>query len=200
MPSTAKVKSALKHSASAWVITVRTRTTRRDSLVIQPRQTVSTPTRTGFETEIAAKAADKSAAMRMIAPVESEVRQLLGNAIFAADEETMELVTGKLLREKNHTVAVCEDLTCGHLAERLQTGSGDRFLAGFIANGPTSLRGILVHARRGGRWTLNLGNPAAWAVLAGVAVLTLLALLDVIDVPTTGGLSLSVADVPFDGR
>lgn len=44
---------------------------------------------------------------------------------------------------------------------------------------------ILVHTRLGGRWTLNLGNPAAWAILAGVAVPVLLALLHVIDVPTT---------------
>ncbi|MEU8364105.1 hypothetical protein AB0C27_49610 [Nonomuraea sp. NPDC048882] len=44
---------------------------------------------------------------------------------------------------------------------------------------------ILVHARLGGRWTLNLGNPATWAVLAGVAVPVLLALLHVIDVPAT---------------
>ena len=39
---------------------------------------------------IAAKAANKAAAMSMIAPVEAEVRGLLGNAIFAA--------TGKRIR------------------------------------------------------------------------------------------------------
>ena len=48
---------------------------------------------------------------------------LLGNAIFAADEETMEHVVGKLLRAQQKSVAVYEDLTCGQLAERLQTAS-----------------------------------------------------------------------------
>src|ERR671936_210372 len=42
------------------------------------------------DVRIAAKAEDRNAAMTLIAPVEAEVRGLLGNAIFAADEQTME--------------------------------------------------------------------------------------------------------------
>src|SRR5262249_40323738 len=82
---------------------------------------------------IAAKAANREEAKKMIAPVEAEVRGLLGSAIFAADDETMENVAGKLLREKNKTVAVYEDISCGLLAERLQSASGEQFLAGFIS-------------------------------------------------------------------
>ncbi|HEV8720870.1 MAG TPA: competence/damage-inducible protein A [Candidatus Binatia bacterium] len=99
------------------------------------------------DVRIAAKAANRNEAMRMIAPVEAEVRQLLGNAIFAADEETMEHVVGRLLREKNKTVAVYEDLTCGQLAERLQTASGEQFHAGFICNSEASKRALLEHSR-----------------------------------------------------
>jgi nicotinamide-nucleotide amidase len=99
------------------------------------------------DVRIAAKAANRDEAMRMIAPVEAEVRQLLGNAIFAADEETMEHVVGRLLREKNKTVAVYEDLTCGQLAERLQTASGEQFHAGFICNSEASKRALLEHSR-----------------------------------------------------
>jgi nicotinamide-nucleotide amidase len=99
------------------------------------------------DVRIAAKAANRDEAMRMIVPVEAEVRQLLGNAIFAADEETMEHVVGKLLREQNKTVAVYEDLTCGQLAERLQTASGEQFHAGFICNSEASKRALLEHSR-----------------------------------------------------
>ncbi|WP_345407416.1 hypothetical protein [Nonomuraea salmonea] len=42
---------------------------------------------------------------------------------------------------------------------------------------------ILVHQRVGGRWTLNLGNPIAWAITAVIAVVTLLSVLGVIDLP-----------------
>ena len=99
------------------------------------------------DVRIAAKAANRDEAMKMIEPVEAEVRGLLGNAIFAADEETMEHVVGRLLREKNKTVAVYEDLTCGQLSERLQTAGGEQFHAGFICNGDTSTRALLEHSR-----------------------------------------------------
>ncbi|MBF8184696.1 hypothetical protein ITP53_02840 [Nonomuraea sp. K274] len=45
---------------------------------------------------------------------------------------------------------------------------------------------ILIHQRIGSRWTLNLGNPVAWTVLAVVAALALLQLLGAIDLPSTG--------------
>jgi len=98
------------------------------------------------DVRIAAKAANRDEAMKMIAPVEAEVRGLLGTAIFAADEETMEHVVGRLLREKNKTVAVYEDLTCGQLSERLQSASGEKFQAGFICNSEVSTRALLEHS------------------------------------------------------
>ena len=113
------------------------------------------------DVRIAAKAANRDEAMKMIAPVEAEVRQLLGNAIFAADEETMEFVTGKLLREKNHTVAVCEDLTCGQLAERLQTAGSENFGAGFICNNEKALRALLKNGRSGIDLDATLKDPIA---------------------------------------
>src|ERR1044071_8539852 len=57
------------------------------------------------DVRIAAKAGDRNEAMRLIAPLEADVRRLLGSAIFAADEETMEHVVGKLLRpQKKNTL------------------------------------------------------------------------------------------------
>ena len=113
------------------------------------------------DVRIAAKAADRAEALKMIAPVETEVRDLLGNAIFAADEETMEYVTGKLLREKNRSVAVCEDLTCGQLSERLQTARTENFGAGFICNNENALRSLLKNARAGIDLDQTLKDPSA---------------------------------------
>jgi nicotinamide-nucleotide amidase len=115
------------------------------------------------DVRIAAKAANRDEAMKMIAPVESEVRGLLGNAIFAADEETMEHVTGKLLRAKNKTVAVCEDLTCGQLAERVQSASMENFGAGFILNGKAATRALLKNACDDARTEEILQDPVALA-------------------------------------
>ena len=99
------------------------------------------------DVRIAAKAANRDEAMRLIAPLEAEVRELLGNAIFAADDETMEHVVGKLLRAQNKSVAVYEDLTCGQLAERLQTASPEQFAGGFISNLQSATRALLSHGR-----------------------------------------------------
>jgi nicotinamide-nucleotide amidase len=113
------------------------------------------------DVRIAAKAANRDEAMKMIAPVEAQVRALLGNAIFAADEETMEHVTGRLLREKNKTLAVCEDLTCGQLAERMQSASLEHFAVGFILNSEAAARALLKNARDVARTEEILKDPVA---------------------------------------
>jgi nicotinamide-nucleotide amidase len=113
------------------------------------------------DVRIAAKAANRDEAMKMIAPLEAEVRGLLGTAIFAADEETMEHVTGRLLRENNQTVAVCEDLTCGQLAERMQTASLENFGTGFICNNEAALRALLKRSQDGKAIDQALKDPIA---------------------------------------
>jgi nicotinamide-nucleotide amidase len=93
--------------------------------------------------------------------VEAEVRRLLGAAIFGADEETMENVVGRLLRERNKTVAVYEDVSCGLLSERIQTASPEHFVAGLVSNGKSSVRACLSHAREPNKLDQILQNPAA---------------------------------------
>lgn len=113
------------------------------------------------DVRIAAKAADRAEAMKLIAPIEADVRQRLENSVFAVDDETMEDVVGRLLRAKNKTVAVYEDLTCGQLAERLQTASAEHFITGFIGNGATYVRGLLACARDPERLTEVVQDPLA---------------------------------------
>ncbi|HXV81313.1 MAG TPA: CinA family nicotinamide mononucleotide deamidase-related protein, partial [Candidatus Binatia bacterium] len=113
------------------------------------------------DVRIAAKAANRDEAMRLIAPLEAEVRELLGSTIFAADEETMEQVVGKWLRAQQKSVAVYEDLTCGQLADRLQTASPELFAGGFICNLPSATRALLSHGRDPERIDALLLDPVA---------------------------------------
>jgi nicotinamide-nucleotide amidase len=114
------------------------------------------------DVRIAAKAANRAEALKMIAPVEEKVRSLLGDAIFATDDETMEAVVGKLLCAKNKTVAVYEDVSGGLLAERMQSASAEHFLAGLISNGKrSSMRAFLGCARNPGDVDRIVDDPAA---------------------------------------
>jgi len=100
------------------------------------------------DVRIAAKAASLGDAGRLIAPVEDEVRRLLGQHVFAADEETMEDTVAKLMAGSGTTVAVYEDLTGGLVAERFQKVGAQRFLEGIVGSGPPSMRRLLAFSRR----------------------------------------------------
>jgi len=122
------------------------------------------------DVRITAKAASVEEASRLIAPVEEEVRGLLGRHVFAVDEESMEEVVGKLLADRQATVAVYEDLTGGMVAERLLQASHEHFSEGIIGNGLTSMRRLLTYSRRPSPFEELLGKPEAlvkelaWAV------------------------------------
>ena len=122
------------------------------------------------DVRIAAKARDVEAAGKLIDPVEDEVRRLLGRHVFAADDETMEDTVGKLLAEKDVTVAVYEDLTGGLVAERFQLASPEQFVEGVIGNSLISIRRLLALSRRPDKVDELLGDSAlltdelAWAV------------------------------------
>ena len=95
------------------------------------------------DVRIAAKAGGPDEAAQLIAPVEEEVRRLLGRHVFAVDDETMEDAVGKLLRARDQTIAVYEDITGGLLADRLQQAGPDRFVEGVVGSGPDSVRRLL---------------------------------------------------------
>ena len=113
------------------------------------------------DVRIAAKAANKAEASKLIAPLEARVREMLGSHIFATDDQTIEEVVGRLLRQKNKTVAVYEDVTCGQLAERIQKASSEHFLLGMISNGHASLQALLASSRHPHRMENLLREPVA---------------------------------------
>ena len=95
------------------------------------------------DVRIAAKAPDRAEAAGLIAPVEGQVRKLLGRHVFAADRESMEDSVGELLRRAGLKIAVYEDITGGMVAERFQMADPDRLVEGVIAGGPDSARRLL---------------------------------------------------------
>ncbi len=124
------------------------------------------------DVRIAAKAANLDEAMKLIEPVDAEVRRLLGRHVFATDEETMEDTVRKLLQDKGKTIAVYEDLTGGLVSERLQQAGSERFVEGIISTSPVSIRRLLAFSRRPDRVDDLLKEPVtltdelAWAVRA----------------------------------
>jgi nicotinamide-nucleotide amidase len=84
---------------------------------------------------ITARAADRAAALRLIAPVEEAARAALGVGCYGVDDDSLEGVVHRLLREQNATVATAESLTGGLLAGRLTDvpGSSAAFLGGVVA-------------------------------------------------------------------
>ena len=98
------------------------------------------------DVRITVKAANRAEAGQMIAPLEQEVRGLLGEHVFAVDDQTMQDVVGGLLRSRGLTVASYEGITGGLLAQQLQEASGDYFLQGTIGRQESVLRHILGHS------------------------------------------------------
>lgn len=72
---------------------------------------------------------------RALAAGETAIRERLGHLVFAADEESLEEVTGRLLRAAGKTLAVAESCTGGLIGDRLTNvpGSSAYFLHGVVA-------------------------------------------------------------------
>ncbi|MBX6372596.1 MAG: nicotinamide-nucleotide amidohydrolase family protein, partial [Acidothermus sp.] len=84
---------------------------------------------------ITAKAPSRSEAEAMIQQVEQRARQLLGDAVFGVDDDALEAVVHRLLRDAGATVASAESLTGGLLAAALTAtpGASETYLGGVIA-------------------------------------------------------------------
>jgi nicotinamide-nucleotide amidase len=74
-------------------------------------------------------------AQRLVEPVEAEIRRLLGDIVWGADDQTMEAVVGDLLRRNSLTLATMESCTGGLLANAVTNvpGSSAYFRGGLIA-------------------------------------------------------------------
>ena len=89
----------------------------------------------GVHLRITAKALSRDEAQHLIAPMEAQARGILGNAIWGADDDTLEAVVGAMLRERGLSVATMESCTGGLLASTITdvAGSSSYFKGGFVA-------------------------------------------------------------------
>ena len=90
-----------------------------ESILHEQMQAMTNPTLAPYAKEgtvdlrITAKAKTKKQALDMIAPVEAEIRQIFGQQVFGADDDTLESVVVELLAERGWHVATAESCTAG---------------------------------------------------------------------------------------
>jgi len=89
----------------------------------------------GLKVRVTVKAETEEAATRVLAEEEAAVREVIGEYVFGADDETMESVVLQLLRERGMTLAVAESVTGGMVGARLTSvpGSSDVLRGGVVA-------------------------------------------------------------------
>jgi nicotinamide-nucleotide amidase len=73
----------------------------------------------GIKVRVVAKCDDEATAKIILDSEEKLIRGILGDAVFGIDDESMEFVILKQLRETNRTVAAAESITGGILSSRM---------------------------------------------------------------------------------
>jgi nicotinamide-nucleotide amidase len=104
----------------------------------------------GVQLRLTAKGGTESEAWQLIHPLEEQVRQRLGEAIWGADEDTLEGVVGDMLHERNLTLSTMESCT-----------------GGLLANTITNVPGVS-HHYRGGLVSYATAMKVEWGVPAEV--------------------------------
>lgn len=92
--------------------------------------------RPGFvDVKITAKAQDARAAAPMIAALEAQLRERLGDSIYATDDGSFEQSLGEALRARGWSIAVAESCTAGLVASAIASvpGASDYFKGGVVA-------------------------------------------------------------------
>ncbi len=89
----------------------------------------------GVHLRLTAKAPNQNAARDLIQPMEEELRRLLGDAVWGADDDTLEAAVGAILKQGGLTLATMESCTGGLLASTITDvpGSSDYFKGGYVA-------------------------------------------------------------------
>jgi nicotinamide-nucleotide amidase len=88
--------------------------------------------------QLSAKSENRAKAFEVIRPVESRLRNVLGDLVYGVDDETLEQVVAERAVERGLTIGVAESFTGGALASRLIAVPGaSKFLkAGYVTYSP----------------------------------------------------------------
>jgi len=82
------------------------------------------PSPFGVRLRISIEAQDQESADTAVTQVEERIRAKVGKYIYGVDDEHLEEVVGKILKERSLTIAVAESCTGGLIADRLTNISG----------------------------------------------------------------------------
>jgi nicotinamide-nucleotide amidase len=131
---------------------------------------------------LTAKAATPVEADALIEPVEKEIRERLGDAVFGAGDQELEEVVGSLLSERRLLLACAESLTGGELAARITAipTASSYFAGGAVTYSPDSKKDVLgvseetiaIHGTVSEACALEMARGARRAFGADVAVST----------------------------
>jgi nicotinamide-nucleotide amidase len=99
----------------------------------------------GLVVRITAKGADISAARALVDTEEAELRKILGDLVFAVDDETMESAVLDRLRKRGWSLGVAESLTGGFIGARIVNvpGASDVFRGTIVAYATDVKRDLL---------------------------------------------------------
>ncbi len=105
-----------------------------------------------------------------LAKLEQEVRARLGEMVFGADEETLEMVVGRLLRERGLTLAIAESCTGGLVAHLITNvpGSTAYFDRGVVSYSNEAKRALLGVEPKMIEEYGAVSAQVAWAMADGV--------------------------------
>lgn len=82
------------------------------------------PSTSGVRLRMTARGESREEAEARLDQLEAYLRERAGKYIFGTDDDTLEGVVGRMLRERGLTVAAAESATGGHVADRLTDVSG----------------------------------------------------------------------------
>ena len=93
------------------------------------------PSQFGVKLRITIKEKDEETAKNRLSEIEQKIISKAGRYIYSRDEESLEAVIGKLLKERNLKLAVAESCTGGYVANLLTniSGSSDYFERGIVS-------------------------------------------------------------------
>lgn len=99
----------------------------------------------GIGVRITAKAATDEEACALLEAEEAALREILGDLVFAVDDQTMESVVLDLLHERGLTLGIAESLTGGLVGSRICTvpGASECFKGAIVSYGAEVKRDVL---------------------------------------------------------
>lgn len=106
----------------------------------------------GVHLRVTARARETEEGLRMIAPIEAQLRSILGSAVWGADDDSLETAVVAMLRERGLTLSTVESCTGGLLASALTDAPG----AAEVFKG-----GLVTYMTQSAHSKEDLGVPAA---------------------------------------